>query len=241
MHILDDYIVLKRENLETVSTVKSKDWLFKKNLFSFIIAGCILVTAVSLSLLTVYEIKHFRHIQFLEKMHEYEVNVHLAANDSLQSELDETVRANTLADKCYESVVEKCPPITHDRLWEFILECDPWYPDIIMTQAVQESGCGKSAVGRRCCNLFGMKKPSSRSWRCDSNRHNKKEQYAEYENWKLSVIDRILWEKWMFRNHKGKPDLDKYLEAISKVYNTETPGYAETIYKNASKYRKMIE
>ena len=241
MHILDEYIILRRDNLETVSTVKGKDWLFKKSLFNFIIAGCIIVTAISLSLLVGYEIKHFRHIQFLEKMHEYEVNIHLAANDSLQSELDETIRANTLADKCYESVVEHCSPITHDRLWEFILECDPWYPDIIMTQAVQESGCGKSVVGRRCNNLFGMKKPSSRSWRCDSNRHNKKEQYAEYENWKLSVIDRILWEKWVFRNHRGKPSLEEYLSAIGKVYNTETPGYAEMVYKNAGKYRKMIE
>lgn len=241
MHILDDYIILKRCSLETISKVKGKDWFFKRNLFSFIVIGCIVVAVISLSLLTGYEIKHRRHMRFLEKAHEYEVNVHLSTNDSLQLELNETVRENTLADMCYEAVVEKCSPVTHDMLWEFILECDPWYPDIIMTQAVLESGCGKSAVSRRCNNLFGMKKPSSRSWRCDSNRHNKKEQYAEYENWKLSVIDRILWEKWAFRNHKGKPELNEYLEMIGKVYNTETPGYVETVFKNARKYRKLIE
>ncbi len=130
-----------------------------------------------------------------------------------------------------------CEKPTHDNIWMFILECDPWYPDIIMAQAVQESSCGKSNVAKRCNNLFGMTKPSKRKLRCDINRGNKKEIYAEYNSWKMSVIDRIFWEKWVFRNKAGKPTREEYLKAIGKVYNTETSDYVDKLHITSKKYQ----
>ena len=157
--------------------------------------------------------------------------------DSCISELNDVVRCDKFSIICAEVFCSaKCEKCTHDNIWKFIQECDPWYPDIIMMQAVRESGCGKSDVAKRCNNLFGMKKPEKRELRCDINRWNKKEPYAEYQNWKTSVIDRILWEKWMFRDRNGKPSIDEYLNMLDNVYS-ETGDYAKSIHKQAAKYR----
>ncbi len=159
--------------------------------------------------------------------------------DSCKNKIQEMERCDKFTTVCAEVFCSAdCEAVTHDKLWEFIQECDPWYPDIIMMQAVIESGCGKSNVGKRCNNLFGMTKPVARKLRCDINRNNSKEAFAEYQNWKTSVIDRILWEKWMFRNKNGKPTIDEYLNMIDNVYNTEIDGYAKGLHKQAAKYRK---
>lgn len=120
--------------------------------------------------------------------------------------------------------------LTKENVHDFILECDPWYPDIIYRQAILESDCGKSDVARRCNNLFGMKKPGSRN-SCDINRKNKKEMYAEYSDWRLSVVDRILWDKHMFKDWDSIPTREEYLDKIRAIYNTETSDYVEKIHK----------
>lgn len=159
--------------------------------------------------------------------------------DSCISQYNEIMRSDKFSVICAEVFCSaKCESCTHDNIWAFIQECDPWYPDVIMMQAVIESGCGKSVVAKRCNNLFGMKKPESRELRCDINRWNKRETYAEYQNWKTSVIDRILWERWMFKDRKTKPTINEYLNMLDKVYNKEVEGYAKGIHKQAAKYRK---
>jgi hypothetical protein len=157
--------------------------------------------------------------------------------DSCSTSLEETKRFTNLKIICADVMFgQDCGKPAHDKVWEFVKECDPWFPDIVMTQAVIESGCGTSNVYKRCNNLFGMKKPSSRTLRCDKNRRNRQEPYAEYENWKMSVIDRILWERWVFRNWTKPPTIDEYMDVIDKSYS-ETPDYAKNIHRHAAKYR----
>ena len=173
----------------------------------------------------------------MSKAHVVEVEALLDELDSVTFCYDESVRMNDLRDAIVEAVVDGYEKPTHDNIWEFIQKCNSWYPDIIMAQAVQESDCGKSAVAKRCNNLFGMTKPSSRKLRCDINRHNKSEKYAEYHNWKMSIIDRIFWERCMFENTDQVPSREKYLCKVGTVYNTETEGYAQKIDKISRKYR----
>lgn len=174
------------------------------------------------------------------ELHKSEVDCLLTQIDSIMACYDESIRVNDLHDAIIEAVMEGShEKPTRDNVQSFIEKCNAWYPDIIMAQAVQESGCGVSDVGKRCNNLFGMAKPKSRKLRCDINRENKAEPFAEYHNWKMSVIDRIFWEKWMFRNTNGKPSRAEYLCKIENVYNTETKGYAAHIDNISKKYRTL--
>lgn len=126
---------------------------------------------------------------------------------------------------------------TRDNVWKFIEECNPWYPDIIMAQAIQESSCGQSNVAKRCHNLFGMNKPKKRDLCCDINRYNVSEPYAEYLNWKASVIDRILWDLWVFKDYEQIPSKEEYLRVIGSVYNTESEDYVSKIVSIAKNYQ----
>lgn len=170
--------------------------------------------------------------------HVFEVEALISELDSVTYCYDESVRMNDLHDAIYDAIMgDPHEKPTKENVWNFIQKCNTWYPDIIMAQAVQESGCGNSAVAKRCHNLFGMTKPNARKLRCDINRHNKSEQYAEYNNWKMSIIDRILWDRWVFRHTKGIPSRDAYLCKIGTVYNTETEGYAQHIDKVSRSYQ----
>jgi hypothetical protein len=197
------------------------------------------VFVVLLFTIAYISVSHKIELHRIAEENEYEVSCLIAEMDSIMMCYDESVRMNDLHDAIVEAVMDGShEKATHDKVWEFIQRCNTWYPDIIMAQAVQESGCGKSAVAKRCNNLFGMTKPQSRKLRCDINRRNTSEMYAEYHNWKMSVIDRILWERWIFRNTEGKPTRDVYLCKVGTVYNTETNGYANHIDQVSKKYQQ---
>lgn len=235
---LHDYIIMDKNNLSGIGVVNGYDWLFKGKRFIWILLFCFVIVSVSLfsifNLLVHYNIK----INEFKREHNKIIKSCVLVNDSLLNEMNEKERLDTFVMICYEVLTTPCPKATHDNVWEFIKKCDSWYPDIVMMQAVQESNVGKSDVAKRCNNLFGMTKPEKRKLRCDINRNNKKEKYAEYLDWRFSVIDRILWERWLFRNYNKKPSIDEYMKVIDNMYS-ETEGYATIVYKNAEKYRKL--
>lgn len=201
--------------------------------------GMLALVAVLIVISVLFAVKYTTTVSALNRKIENSISEIACERDSCANAIKEIERSDKFSIVCAEVFCyAECETLTHDKLWEFIQECDPWYPDIIMMQAVIESGCGKSDVAKRCHNLFGMKKPGARGLRCDINRWNKKETYAEYPNWKASVIDRILWDKWLFRDRKTKPTIEEYLDMLDKVYNTEIDGYAKGLYKQAAKYRK---
>ena len=233
------YIVIDKNSLNSVGIVSGKEWLFKGRRFSRIVALCFAIVIVSVFSVIGTVVYYNARIIELKYDRAKSVKACMFVNDSLMYEIGERDRLDTFILICYEAMTTPCPKATHDNVWEFVKRCDSWYPDIVMMQAVQESGAGKSAVAGRCNNLFGMTKPENRKLRCDINRGNRKEKYAEYPDWRFSVIDRILWERWIFRNHKKKPSVDEYMKVIENIYS-ETEGYGESVYRNAEKYRKML-
>ncbi len=240
MKILEKFTVVRLSDLKSIADVYGNTSLFKGRRFELLLVGGWAFTLVFISLFAWSVASHKVEVKKIKEKHLAEMNLKILENDSLRLTIEEIERMEKFIHVCYEALTTKCPKATHDNIWAFVKKCDPWYPDIVMMQAVQESSCGKSAVGKRCNNLFGMTKPSSRQLRCDINRSNKKEMYAEYSDWRFSVIDRILWDRWVFRNKESKPSIDEYMRVIDNVYNTETKGYGTFIYKNAEKYRKLM-
>ena len=64
------------------------------------------------------------------------------------------------------------------------------HPDIVMAQAIIESGNFKSNIFKENNNLFGMKMPEYRKTTAIGTNRG----HAVYRNWRESVIDYALWQ-----------------------------------------------
>ena len=122
--------------------------------------------------------------------------------------------------------------ISDSTVLEIIKECGAWYPEIVMAQYIIESGRGTSSLSRSSNNLFGMKvalrRPTTQlsgtSW------HG----YGVYLNKEHSIIDRVLWDRWLFNG--VKPDYDSYMNKLSNIY-AETPDYRIMLESIAQKLK----
>jgi len=158
-------------------------------------------------------------------------------HDSLTYELD---YARTLSEKCHVYTEigkvsverDKTYVINEDSVWSYIQSLDVWYPEYIMAQAVIESQCGK-LTPNKSHNLFGMTIPRTRETTALPPT-SKNDVYARYKNWKMSVIDRVLWELAVFNNIK--PTEEQYLKKIES-YAT-SPTYLDSVKSKAKQIKK---
>ena len=123
-----------------------------------------------------------------------------------------------------------------DTVYNFIMDCNSWFPEYIMAQAVIESGCGTSELAKKANNLFGMRyidqsKPHRPTTQIQGVNCNG---YGAYKNWQLSVVDRILWE--ISRYKSVKPSLEKYQNGFCSY--AEAENYKTTLINLANKYKK---
>ena len=95
-------------------------------------------------------------------------------------------------------------------LYQFLLDNNAWYPDILLKQAKIESANYTSDVYKNTNNLYGMKKVGKRQTTQVNNTY---KGYGCYNNWCLSVLDRMLWDIFVFNGEK--PSREKYLKAMS--------------------------
>ena len=107
--------------------------------------------------------------------------------------------------------------INDDVLYNFLIENGAWYPEILLKQAKLESGNYTSDVYKNSCNLYGMKKVGKRQ----TTQRGTYNGYGVYDNWCLSVLDRMLWD--IFRFNNTKPTEEEYLKALEQY--AETPDY----------------
>lgn len=99
--------------------------------------------------------------------------------------------------------------INDSTLYQFLLDNNAWYPDILLKQAKIESGNYKSNIYINSCNLYGMRKVGKRN----TTQRGVYNGYGVYDNWCLSVLDRMLWDVFYFKNKK--PTKEEYLKAMS--------------------------
>lgn len=155
----------------------------------------------------------------------------------LENELKSIMEDNRLCSiiGAYTIINQKTVKPEPDNVEALIIICNCWYPDIIMAQYQLESAKGTSYIAKKNNNLFGMKKAWTRkSVRCKSF---DTKGYAIYNNWQLSVIDRIYWEEHAFGNKK--PSRKEYLDYIKKVY-AEDVNYINKITKIAEQYDYLL-
>lgn len=100
--------------------------------------------------------------------------------------------------------------INDSTLYKFLLDNNAWYPDILLKQAKIESANYTSNVYKNTNNLYGMRKVGKRQTTQLNNVYNS---YGCYNNWCLSVLDRMLWDIFVFKGEK--PSEEEYLKAMS--------------------------
>ena len=113
--------------------------------------------------------------------------------------------------------------INDSILYVFLKDNNAWYPEILLKQAKIESGNYSSNIYLNTNNLYGMKKVGKRQ---TTQLNNTYKGYGCYNNWCLSVLDRMLWDMSMFNN--VKPSKEEYLKTMS-------------IYAEDSNYIKKLE
>jgi hypothetical protein len=221
----------KKINKKALHTLKMQKLANKNGWIVAIPVACILLVSVFFNIYTPIK----KNKQYNDTVNEYECKIQ-NLNDSLQFELD---YAKTLSEKCHiyteigKVSVErdKYHILTEDSIWAYIKSLGVWFPEYIMAQAVIESQCGK-VTPNKSNNLFGMTIPQRRETTALAP-SNKNDVYAKYKNWKMSVIDRVLWELDAFKNIK--PTEEAYLKRISSY--AQSPTYLEKVKSTAKSYK----
>lgn len=106
--------------------------------------------------------------------------------------------------------------ITHEKLYEEILNSGIKFPEVVFAQAVLETGHFKSKLFKEANNLFGMKVPKKRGTLAIGK---KKGGYAVFESWISSVNDYQLWQGYVLRN-KTITTQKEYLSLLDRIYST---------------------
>lgn len=157
------------------------------------------------------------------------------------ADLKNTVRIeeeyDTLFIRIAQATLEgkKSIPVSDSIVYAYIKECKAWYPDIIMAQFKMESASGKSDIARNAHNFFGMRPVIGKRKGLTTQRKGEEYKgYAVYDNWHMSVIDKILWDHCRFGGIM--PDRKTYLAAHAGYAESEE--YIQNIDNVAKKYRQ---
>lgn len=94
------------------------------------------------------------------------------------------------------------------------------YKDIVLAQAMIESGHYKSPLFKEGRNLFGLREARSRATTAKGTVLN----HAEYDNWKESVLDRLIYEV----KYLDKLNREQYLKYLDKSY-AQAGGYDKSL------------
>jgi uncharacterized FlgJ-related protein len=84
------------------------------------------------------------------------------------------------------------------------------YPDLILAQALLETGHFKSTIFKENNNLFGMKQPRKRYTLCKGSNL----KHGVYDNWKISVEDRMIYDTLYLKDMTRT----QYLKFLDNVY-----------------------
>lgn len=141
----------------------------------------------------------------------------LFSYDSFSQTKDSSLKKDTIQSKIGE--------INKNTLYNKIVEAGIEFPEIVLAQALLETGQLKSKLFKQNKNLFGMRLPKSRS----TTAIGKKNYYAVYKNWEGSVLDYKLWQDRIPDKHmKNKTT---YLSYLSRNYS-KSKGYSKKLKKH---------
>jgi hypothetical protein len=119
-------------------------------------------------------------------------------------------------------------PFTFKAFKQFVLDCKIKFPDIVIAQAVEESGEFKSDIWIENHNPFGMKLAGSRN----TTNVGENRGHAKYKNWQMAVIDYAYMQAVFARKIKTRKGYYEYLKNYA-----ENPKYADNLKRHLHKYR----
>lgn len=126
--------------------------------------------------------------------------------------------------------------ITHELLYEQIIEKNIKFPEVVFAQAVLESGHFKAPIFTTKNNLFGMKVPKKR----ETTAINKgKKGYAKYHSWDSSVDDYLLWQEFTLKN-KSQLTKSQYLSLLGKIYAKDKK-YISSLKRVISEHKSILD
>jgi len=135
----------------------------------------------------------------------------------------------------YESTVVQLSSsdrrLSYKELYSKIKELNISNPDIVMSQAIVETGHFKSSIFIENNNLFGMKEAKNRPTTAIGQNNG----HAVYENWEQSVMDYALYQSKYLSRFSEK----EYLEYIKQNY-AEDGRYVDTLLKVKNNLKKYI-
>lgn len=110
-------------------------------------------------------------------------------------------------------------------------------PEIVLAQAILESGHFKSKLSKKYNNIFGMKMPERRYTTAITK---SKSGYAVYEHWTACLEDYLVWQKITLEKYKAnKMSRTQYLNYLDRVY-CDVKGYSRQLTKIIRRNHKMF-
>jgi hypothetical protein len=103
-------------------------------------------------------------------------------------------------------------------VYRIICELKISNPDIVMAQAILETGNFQSVLCLEYNNLFGMNMPTTRATTAINKTANG---FAIYESWRDSIIDYALYQAYRWSSLSNYTD-SAYIRHISKSYAEDT-------------------
>lgn len=196
---------LYNENLQSTSEDVIKNLVYEIEDYQTTIKIVLVILAIALVALCTLS------IQYITLSNKYELLIE-----------EETIQEQELSPEYAIGywLINTPDSINDDILYDFLLENNAWYPEILLAQAKLESGNYSSKIFQSNNNLYGMK----RVYKRPTTQQGDDKGYGYYSNWCLSVLDRILWDKFTFKN---KPSKEEYLKAMRGY--AEDPHYIEKL------------
>lgn len=111
---------------------------------------------------------------------------------------------------------------TRKEVYDELIKLGIEFPDVVIRQAIKETNCGLTGVGKTKNNIFGFRNSKG---------------YKVYESWIKSLIDYRGWQKRRLSEHMGRYHKDNstcdYYHFILHI------GYVDGL-KNSERGRKYV-
>lgn len=122
-----------------------------------------------------------------------------------------TFPSNSVENNYPHKVYELPNTFSEEKLIELIAKMNFKFPEVVLAQARLESGYYNSELFLNNSNLFGMRVAGSRI----TLNQGKKQGYANYTDWKESVIDYSLWYATYAYEYNTQ---EEFLDLLNRTY-----------------------
>lgn len=136
--------------------------------------------------------------------------------------------------KCYTYTfpikIKKDTSFSKEKFINYVYSLNPKYPEIIIAQAILETGNFSSFLFYNNNNLFGMTTIGNRPTTSIGSEHG----FAYFKTWKDSVLDYLIYQ-CLYLNDKT---YEEYLQYLDDVY-AEDESYINKVQTIANEYKSL--